>query len=493
MFKGLDHIFYTNNEDKNPSIVKFFNTVSTKIYYYTGLLVLVGNTLDLYIYVHNNYDQRLVIGNCLNIFTALVGLILVYLKILNKKIGFAIIGYSTLVNIVFNGIVFLANDDPNLVHSFFRDTLFLVCIIPLAGFIINKYHAIFTGLVICIYTIVYSFVSANQYLENNIMVIVLVTLNFTFIIFLLIQSLEKSIKNSYQSQIELEHQKEEIASTKEMVEQKNKQLISSISYAKRLQNAILPTKEDIGCYFKDFFILYKPLEIISGDIFFIRRIEKTLIIAVIDCTGHGVPGAMVSMVSYQCLNRALGEFQLTGPADILEKLDELVQNDLNTGYGENVQDGMDLSLISVNMLTMEMQYAGAFNPLYVIRNEQLLEFKGDRHPIGYYGDEALHEFKNHRIQLRSNDRVYLFSDGYADQFGGPENKKFSSKRFKELLIKNSSLSMSEQNLLLDKEYMRWRQDEDQIDDITILGLHFDKSMFKIQELDSDTLANLYKE
>lgn len=262
-------------------------------------------------------------------------------------------------------------------------------------------------------------------------------------------------------------QKQEVEKQKVIVEEKNKEILDSIAYAKRLQDAILPPSEVIKSTFNNSLIFYKPKDIVAGDFYWMQKAKDEVLFAVADCTGHGVPGAMVSIVCSNALNRTVKEFNITQPAQILDKVSELVEENFSTNES-NVQDGMDISLCKLNFQTLSLEYAGAQNPVWIIRNNELLEYKADKQPIGKYTDRR--PFTNHTIQLEKNDTLFLFSDGYADQFGGDNGKKLKTSNLKKILCSIQEVDMEKQLEFIKMNFERWKGDLEQVDDVCIMGI-----------------------
>ena len=258
-----------------------------------------------------------------------------------------------------------------------------------------------------------------------------------------------------------------IQQQKLIVEEKQKEILDSITYAKRLQEAIMPPTNLFRDTLPNSFIYYKPKDIIAGDFYWMERLNEMVFFAAADCTGHGVPGAMVSVVCSNALNRAVKEFGIKSPSKILDKTRELVIETFERSESE-VKDGMDISLCALNLKSMEMEWAGANNPLWVVRNKELLEYKADKQPIGKYADEK--PYTNHTVNLQSGDSIYVFTDGFADQFGGPKGKKFKYKHLAELLIANSHKSPDEQKNTLSSTFDTWKGNLEQIDDVCVIGL-----------------------
>ena len=284
----------------------------------------------------------------------------------------------------------------------------------------------------------------------------------------------------------VEKRTQEVVHQSKELERKNKDIIDSITYAKRIQDAILPSNEAFTKALNQTFILFNPKDIVSGDFYWLAAKEEKSLFAAVDCTGHGVPGAFMSIVGHNLLDKIVGEYGITQPAKILDELNKGVAATLKNEAGsEGIRDGMDIALCCFDKKNKTLEYAGAYNPLYIASKKDLVneniritaesvdglklfEVKANRFPIGNYSEETK-EFTNHVIQLYDGDTVYLFSDGYADQFGGENGKKFRYKRFKELLLSINDLPMEEQKKLLEKDFVDWMGNHEQIDDVIIIG------------------------
>ncbi|MDF1576302.1 MAG: SpoIIE family protein phosphatase [Bacteroidales bacterium] len=265
--------------------------------------------------------------------------------------------------------------------------------------------------------------------------------------------------------------KEKELSREKLLEQR-RELMASLKYASFIQRAVLPDQKLMENMLKDFFIFHQPRDIVSGDFYYCARKEDYIVVASGDCTGHGVPGALMSIMGISFLNEILS---IRGPirsSRILNLLRERVMKALHQrGYELENKDAIDISLCVFHPRTGELQFSGANNPLYHIRNRVLTEIKADKMPVGIDAIEE-NSFTNHVLQLKTGDIVYLFSDGYPDQFGGPENKKFKYGPFRELLIGISDRDMEEQKKELDIVMKKWKGDEPQVDDILIIGIRF---------------------
>ena len=262
----------------------------------------------------------------------------------------------------------------------------------------------------------------------------------------------------------------EVVAQKEELAQKNKDITDSIRYAKRIQFAILPPELP----FSDTFILFKPKDIVSGDFYWLDVVGDLEFLAAVDCTGHGVPGAFMSIIGYNSLNKIVKENKVYRPSDILDRLNSEVTSTLQRTDSEGgaIQDGMDMSLICYNKKTAVLQFAGAFNPLWLIRNGELEEIKADRFSIGRSKVVAEKKFNNTEIKVQKGDTFYFFSDGYADQFGGDSGKKFKSKPMKELVLTLQNIPMNKQKDVLEKALETWRGEIEQVDDILVIGRRF---------------------
>ncbi len=279
------------------------------------------------------------------------------------------------------------------------------------------------------------------------------------IVFSLVK-ISKSKKLIALQQLETEKQKH-------LVEEKQKEMIESITYAKRLQEAILPPKEFIDKHLPNNFILYKPKDLVAGDFYWAEKINDLFFIAAADSTGHGVPGAMVSVVCSNALNRSVKEFNLIDTGKILDKTRELVLETFEKSVSE-VKDGMDVSLLCIDKKNKLIFWSGANNPLWYIQDNILKEIKADKQPIGK--TEYPKPFTRHQINYIENTTFYLFTDGFADQFGGPNGKKFKYKQFSDLLLKNTYLSQEEQSVIFDKTFKEWKGDLEQVDDVCVIGI-----------------------
>lgn len=277
----------------------------------------------------------------------------------------------------------------------------------------------------------------------------------------------KAYKNKQKANIIITEQKQLADAQRHVIEEKQKEIIESITYAKRLQEAILPPANLLKKYLPKHFVLYKPKDIVAGDFYWFDKKDNITLIAAADSTGHGVPGAMVSVVCSNALHRAVNELGNIIPGKILDTTRELVLETFSKSESE-VKDGMDISLLAINIEANEMKWSGAHNALWYIQHGELKEVKAHKQPIGKIDNPT--PFPTHTIDLTGVEMVFLLTDGYADQFGGPNGKKFKYKPLETLLIKNYLLPVEEQYNTLQKTFDDWKRDLEQVDDVTIIGI-----------------------
>src|SRR6056297_978353 len=278
-------------------------------------------------------------------------------------------------------------------------------------------------------------------------------------------------------------QKHKIKKQHDLVQKQNKKIEDSILYAKRIQSAVLPPNRFVQHLLSEHFIFYKPRDIVSGDFYWTKQIDEKIYIAAADCTGHGVPGALMSMLGITFLNEIVNKNPEIHANEILNELRTHIISSLRqTGSIGDTRDGLDIALCIINHDRKLMEYAGANNPLYFIRDGEHSEIKANRMPIGIHR-RAKESFNNHEIHLRKDDLVYIFSDGFIDQFGGKEGRKFLTGNFKRLLLENHQKPLSEQKQILENTFHQWKGDRKQLDDILVIGF---KIAFEDENLKSKT-------
>lgn len=275
-------------------------------------------------------------------------------------------------------------------------------------------------------------------------------------------SLYKRWKIAHEQQVLIEEKNQ-------LLQHKNREILDSISYAKRIQAAILPPEKLVKEFLMSSFILYQPKDIVAGDFYWMEATQDTIIFAAADCTGHGVPGALVSVMCYNALNRSVREYGIRQPGEILDKTRDIIIEEFAKSE-DDVNDGMDISLCAFNTETLELLWSGANNPLWIIRNgsNEVTEIKANKQPIGRYSNYE--SFQTHTFQMQPGDQIYLFTDGFYDQFGGMNSKKFKARNMKDLLLSIRDHQMDEQKRLLLQAFEAWKGDLEQVDDVCVLGI-----------------------
>lgn len=295
------------------------------------------------------------------------------------------------------------------------------------------------------------------------------------------------LKEKQLLEVKVKERTEEVVQKSAEIEQKNKDIIDSITYAKRIQDSILPSDDLFVKELNQTFVLFNPKDIVSGDFYWLYAKDNKILFAAVDCTGHGVPGAFMSIVGYNLLDKIVGEEGILEPAEILNRLNKGVEDTFKKETEKNtIKDGMDITLCAFDKNTQVLEYAGAYNPLYIVSKNKLdavgetiepdfvendlnlFEIKADRFPIGSFSENK-QVYTNHQFKLNHGDTIYLFSDGFADQFGGPHGKKFRYKQFKQLLLAIYDKPMEEQHAILQQTFNKWKGNMEQIDDVIVIG------------------------
>ena len=254
-----------------------------------------------------------------------------------------------------------------------------------------------------------------------------------------------------------------------LVHQQNEDLLSSIRYAQRIQRAVLPDSGKLQELFPESFILFRPRDIVSGDLYWFAEKDGKLIVAAADCTGHGVPGALLSLIGASLFEEAVKERSITDPAEVLNAMREGIISALCKEEGGGQRDGMNIAIVVIDRAAMTLEHAGAFGPAFIVRDGSLIELKGDRMPVGFQEGEP-QGFTKQRMPVQEGDRVYLFSDGIQDQFGGPQGKKLKSSGLKNWITSTSSLVIDDQYQAISDHFRMWKGDLDQVDDVVLIGL-----------------------
>ncbi len=261
----------------------------------------------------------------------------------------------------------------------------------------------------------------------------------------------------------------EIQAQKEHIEKQNKEIKYSFDYAKKIQNTVLPRNEVFDNLFGEHFIFFKPRDIVSGDFYWISQNGHKIILTAADCTGHGVPGSLMSMLGITMLHEIVNEKNVIHSEEILNQLRLSIARTLKQeGKIGEQKDGIDMALVIYDTKTRQLEFSGANNPIYIIRNGEMLEYKGNNMPVAFY--EKMSDFTRYTLDMKQGDRVYMFTDGFPDQFGGPQGKKFKYRPFKDLLLEVSERPMEEQQRILSLIFDEWKGDLSQIDDVLVIGL-----------------------
>lgn len=297
----------------------------------------------------------------------------------------------------------------------------------------------------------------------------LLTLSVAVFCVFLIRTRCRYILNEIRIRLELVKSKEIIEEKHEEVLLQKKEITDSINYARSIQRAFIPTEEQFNSYFKDSFVYFKPKDIVSGDFYWAYQKDNLLFYATADCTGHGVPGGFMTMLGLSFLDDIIESKATTNPASALNLIRDKIVNTLKQSgnIGEN-KDGMDIAICCIDKTKNELTYSSANNSLYMIRDNELTIYKGDKQPCGFYHENK--PFTAHTISLNPNDCIYTFTDGFADQFGGPKGKKFRYKQFEEILLNNVNDSFSVQKNKLSSAFESWKGDLEQVDDILVIGI-----------------------
>ncbi len=417
---------------------------------------VIGIFSDTIIY-YNYYSSNQLTVNGISLAICVLTLVLEITRAgIPTKTLFAILGYNVVISIFVTHVFYQSFFElfpETRSNLFLRDTAIVLCFICLSGLISGRIHIIIQAAIHSSLALYYSFVLKNQFIYENLTVYLLLLVGFCSIMFFLVTVVNRFINELHRMGTEVDHQRQEI--------------LSSIQYAEKIQNAILPPRSLVKSLLPENFIFYKPKEYVSGDFYWIQEVYEEVLFAVADCTGHGVPGAMLSVICHNSLNRAVLEFKITEPAKILDKTREMIINTFLKDT-EQLQDGMDIALCSLNTLTRELNYAGANNPIYYVRDNQLTEVFADRQPISVFQNQT--RFKNKKIQLQKGDTVYLFTDGFADQFGGEKGKKFKYSALKQLILNIQGQPMQVQKKIISNTFDTWKRDQEQLDDVCIMGI-----------------------
>lgn len=312
------------------------------------------------------------------------------------------------------------------------------------------------------------FESGINIIGNSIYHYIVYAIWFAILIYVFVRYQSRSLIQARKLLKEKDLAYNEIARQREELENKNRDITDSLIYASYIQQSLLPSEAYYKKVLNDAFVFYNPKEIVSGDFYWVRENMDKLFVVAADCTGHGVPGAFMSMIGVELLNKIIIDQKISNPSEILYVMSKGIERTFNRDEEKGVimKDGMDMGLCVIDLKKRTLDFSGAFFPLYIIRENKLIEIKGDRMSIGV---DVGNSFTNNRFDLSQGDVIYMFSDGYTDQFGGPNNKKFMFRRFRHLLLTIHNFPMSEQKEILRESMISWQRNNEQVDDLMILG------------------------
>jgi serine phosphatase RsbU (regulator of sigma subunit) len=427
--------------------------------------------------------------NLISAFILLLSVVLYFLKKISLELNYSILAYTIILTAISGFYLYRNSED--FLSFLLRDSLYLICVITISGLALNRRHAVIFSVLFILNIIILTAITKDPFLIKNIFVIsgILIFYSAVFFSFLKIRDgYNKEIEQT-SSMINVQHaeilsqnkllisQQEEItwqstsmASQTRMLEKKSRDMLDNLIFARNIQKTILPKEIEYLNYLPDSFILNLPKDEISGDFYWIREKGGKLYIAAVDCTGHGMSGALVSMIGFLSLNRAIAELSDPSPADILNKLDSIFQTEFNHSHKDfNARIGMDIALVRIDLEARKLEFSGAFNPLYIVRKGELLRIKANHYMLGIEVDEFFRNYENNEIDLFPGDSMYIFSDGIADQFGAESGKKFTYDRLRKALISVSGLLMEQQREELRRIWLEWKGDHEQTDDILLMG------------------------
>jgi serine phosphatase RsbU (regulator of sigma subunit) len=433
-------------------------------------VLLPKNTLPL------DFENLAAIGMyCLSLF-------LYFKKKASIPFCFGIALYAFVFNFIC--VIFINSDKINLDLNFFRITVFIGFLATLGAYVINRFQPIIIAGIYTLSCLVFYVFHPDIISIKYLLVLFGAFAAFAFTMRYFVNVQEKTLsalnetnrltnelnKEILQKNEEIISQNEELELQKKLLEKRNQEIISAIRFAKSIQQSVLPSESVILDYFSGYFIFNRPKAVISGDFFWMIEFQGKVFVAVVDCTGHGVPGALVSMVINTILGRAFNEIRQPNPAKILNYTNNALIREFKSNEGFQLQIGMDIALVCFDFSTKTLEYSGAFNPLMRIRNSSLVELSASRFIMGLSNDTNNANYENKVLDFEPGDKFYMFSDGIVDQFGGEKNKKFGTARFRDELISIGSYSMDRQNELIQSTWKAWKNINSQTDDILVLGL-----------------------
>lgn len=448
----------TKNYEANAHFLAQYAKGKQRIVVFVSFFLAMGFLLEL-IQLHQFYTtfkfyyQIVIIGVSL-----LSMLFLVSRNEVHYRRVYRIVSYFAIGNIVFSSLFFsmlYTGTVFDLDDSFRRNIFILISLMAISGFVVHRSHIIIQGVVLIGYVVFEIFVTKDKFIQKSSVTYLIVIVGTCSVLYYIVKNLDVFLSQLKLNMIDIQN--------------KNNEIIESINYAKRLQTAILPPTRLVEKYFVESFILYQPKDIVAGDFYWMEVSNQHVFFALGDCTGHGVPGALLSVVCHNALNRAVRDFHLVEPGQILDKTKELVVSQLQA-EDSTVYDGMDISLCVLDQTNKTLCWAGANSPLLMVRNGEVIKFKPNKQPVGL---SSLNEpFYTNRIQYLDTDVFYMFSDGYIDQFGGPNEKKMKYKKLVELILAFQHIPIAEQKKAFENAFEEWKGNLEQIDDVCLIGVQF---------------------
>lgn len=464
-------------EDKRRVTWATYKNTFRKIHIITITMLILGIGLD---FISQKYFYYTYYVDFFTILLWTATLILLLTKKCKPAVCFGFAAYGLCFNILVS--IAQSPDSTNILIHFNRNTVFLALIMTLTAYFVNKYHAFIMAGIYVLFLVFYSILKTPILLESSFTVMFAVVA-YSFIIYFFVRLQERTLDelndiNNYvmqqneeltQQQEEIKSQRDELSRQKLLIESRNIEILDGIKFAKSIQESVLSKESDIAKYFTQHFVISKPKTVISGDFFWVKEWKGKLYLSLVDCTGHGVPGALVSMMANMYLGRAFIELENPSPDKILNYISNAIAQELRLVDNFHSRIGMDIACVCFDFEKMEMEYAAAFSPLYMIRRDNLTQFEPTKLMIGFVKDEKL-EYKNEMIHMKKGDRFYLFSDGITDQFGGSLDKKFGYKRFRNALVDTNHKSLEMQKELFHKKWLNWKSDHRQTDDFLLIGV-----------------------
>ncbi len=309
------------------------------------------------------------------------------------------------------------------------------------------------------------------YARYAVYIDILLIVLFLLLPYLYLRYRTRSLRRTNQILKEKEKIAREVEKQRDRLSVMHKNLTDSIRYARKIQQALLPSDYYFHSQLPEAFLLYMPRDIVSGDFYWVNNLDDKIFFAVADCTGHGVPGAFMSMIGFEILDKIINDQGIVHPGEILNILNYGISNTFSRGEEDLLlKDGMDISFCTLDRRNKVLEFAGAFHVLYMIRDNKMIEYRGDRVSVGLGVEERGEQFTNYVIPLQEGDKIYLFTDGYPDQFGGPKGKKYMYRRFRHLLLSVHELPMQRQKEILYESFRYWQADYDQVDDVLVMGI-----------------------